>query len=279
MDKNTFDVLILIGRPASGKSEIIDFLTRSPPDTRRRRWHVAAPDVLDDFPMLWTWFEEDHILSKRLGQPRLHTDADGYFKYRHLWHLLIERLSLEYHRRLRDDPTYHDHTTTIIEFARGSEHGGYAEAFPRLADDILQRAAVVYVHVSFAESLRKNHHRFNPERPDSILEHTVPDEKLTRLYRDDDWAAFSAGDPDFITVRSIRVPYVVFENEDDVTTGKPDLLAARLEAVLGQLWELQCAHREGLSTPPSRLPALLDFNVEAEHHAPVGTLVEELQMI
>jgi len=36
--------------------------------------------------------------------------------------------------------------------------------------------------------------------------------KLERLYRDDDWAALSAGDPGFLTVRSIRVPYVVFEN-------------------------------------------------------------------
>jgi len=241
MSKEQFDVLILIGRPACGKSEIIDFLMRTPPDVRRYKFHVAELDILDDFPMLWTWFEEDHILSQRLGQPRLYTDADGYFKYRYLWYLLIERISLEYHKRLRNDPLGHDHTTTLVEFARSSEHGGYAEAFPHLADDLLRRAAVVYVSVSFEESLRKNRRRFNPERPDSILEHSLPDEKLARLYRDDDWATFSAGDPGFLAVRSIRVPYVVFENEDDVTTGELDLLAARLEAVLGRLWELRSA--------------------------------------
>jgi hypothetical protein len=173
----------------------------------------------------------------------LHTDADGSFKYTYLWHLLIERLSLECSKRLRDDPTAPQHTTTIVEFSRGSEHGGYAEAFPHLSDDLLRRAAIVYVNVSFEESLRKNRRRFNPERPDSILEHSLPDAKLTRLYRDDDWATFSAGDPDFLTVRSVRVPFVVFENEDDVTMGKPDLLAARLEAVLGRLWELHLARR------------------------------------
>jgi len=236
---NTFDVLILIGRPASGKSEIIDFLMHTPPDVRRRRFHIAGIEILDDFPMLWAWFEEDYILSERLGQPRLHTDADGYFKHLYLWHVLIERISLAYHKRLRDDPAYHDHTTTLVEFSRGGEHGGYAQALPHLAERILRRAAVVYVHVSFEESLRKNRRRFNPERPDSILEHGLPDEKLARLYRDDDWATFSAGDSDFLTVQSIHVPYVVFENEDDVTTGKPDLLATRLEAVLGRLWELQ----------------------------------------
>ena len=245
MEKDTFDVLILIGRPASGKSEIIDFLTHTPADVRRRKFHIADLDVLDDFPMLWTWFEEDRILSKRLGQPPLHTDAEGYFKHRYLWHLLIERLSLEYHKRLRDDPTYHDHTTTLVEFARGSEHGGYTEAFAHLADDLLQRAGVIYVRVSFEEALRKNRRRFNPDRPDSILEHSLPDDKMERLYRMDDWATFSAGDADFLTVRSIRVPYVVFENEDDVTTDKPHLLAARLEVVLGRLWELWRKRREG----------------------------------
>jgi hypothetical protein len=238
MNNESFDVLILIGRPASGKSEIVDLLMRTPIDVRRWVLHVADLDVIDDFPMLWTWFEEDRILSERLGQPRLHSDADSYFKHPYLWHLLIERISLEHHKRLRDDPNYHEHTTTLVEFSRGEEHGGYAEAFPHLADDLLHRAAVVYVRVSFEESLRKNRRRFNPERPDSILEHSLPDEKLTRLYRDDDWANFCAGDPHFLSVRSIRVPYVVFENEDDVTTGKPDLLAERLETVLGELWEL-----------------------------------------
>jgi hypothetical protein len=239
MNKDTFDVLILIGRPASGKSEIIDLLIHTSPDIRRRRFHIADLDVLDDFPMLWTWFEEDHILSQLLEQPRLHTDAEGYFKHNYLWHLLIERISLEYHKRLRGDLAYHDRATTLVEFSRGDEHGGYTEAFPHLTDDLLQRAAVVYVRVSFEESLRKNRRRFNPDRPDSILEHSLPDEKLTRLYRDDDWASFSASDLDFLSVRSIRVPYVVFENEDDVTTGKPDLLAERLETVLGRLWELR----------------------------------------
>jgi hypothetical protein len=240
MTEDTFDVLILIGRPASGKSEIIDFLTRAPLDECHQKFHVAELDVLDDFPMLWAWFEEDHILSERFGQPRLHTDAEGYFKYPYLWHLLIERLGLEYHKRLRDDPAYRDRVTMLIEFSRGSEHGGYTEALPHLPDDLLQRAGVVYVRVSFTESLRKNRRRFNPDRPDSILEHGLPGEKMERLYRDDDWDALSGGeDKGFLAVKGIRVPFAVFENGDDVTTGKSKQLEARLEKVLGRLWELR----------------------------------------
>ena len=241
MDHDTFDVLILIGRPASGKSEIIDFLKHAAPDVRCGRYHIGELDILDDFPMLWTWFEEDHILSQQLGQPRLYTDEDGYFKHPTYWHLLIERLSLDYQKSLRDDPAYHDHTTALVEFSRGNEHGGFGEAFSHLADDLLQKAAIVYVNVSFAESLRKNRRRFNPQRPDSILEHGLSDGKMERLYREDDWAALAPAESGFVRVRDISVPFAVFENEDDVTTDKPDLLAARLETVLGKLWELRCS--------------------------------------
>ncbi len=231
-----FPILILVGRPASGKSEIIDYLFHADPVERLQRFHIGLPDVLDDFPILWAWFEEDHILSRVLGKPRLYTDEQGYFLQTYLWHLLIQRLDLDYHKRLRDDPEFHNHTTTIIEFSRGSEHGGYAEAFQHLSDDVLGRAVIVYVRVSFEELLRKNRGRFNPNKPDSILEHGLPDAKLERLYRLDDWADLTRTDPGLVIIRSQPVPYVVFENEDDVTTNKILQLASRLESVLSGLW-------------------------------------------
>jgi hypothetical protein len=237
MSHDTFDVIILTGRPASGKSEIIDFLTYLPDDIRQERYHIAPFEVYDDFPMLWTWFEEDKILSEKLGLPRLHTDDRGYFKYQELWHLLIERLSLNYGKLLRDDPSYHEHSTALIEFSRGTEHGGYAKAFQHLSGEVLQRAAILYVRVPYEESLRKNRRRFNPDKPDSILEHGLSDEKMERLYRDDDFASVAPGESGLIDIRGLKVPFAVFPNEDNVTTGKPEQLAARLETVLGELWE------------------------------------------
>ena len=238
MAEDTFDVLILIGRPASGKSEIIHFLTHLPDDTRRERLHIARLAVLDDFPILWAWFEEDDILSRVFGLPRLHSDEDRYFKFQELWHLLIERLSLEYSKKVRDNALYHDQTTALIEFSRGSEHGGYLEAFKHVSDEILERAGIVYVRVPFEESLRKNRLRFNPHKPDSILEHGLTDEKMERLYRDDDWSDLASGESGYLRLHGQSVPYVVFPNEDDVTTGKPDQLAGRLQSVLGTLWRL-----------------------------------------
>ncbi len=238
VENSIFEVLVLIGRPAAGKSEILEHLKNTKLSERIKNYHIGEIDVIDDFPMLWSWFEEDDILSQRFGKPRLHTDEEGYFKYPYLWNLLIERIGLEYHKHIRDDRDYHQHTTTIVEFSRGSEHGGYSQAFEYLTDEIVARAGMVYVKVSYAESLRKNRLRFNPERPDSILEHGLPDEKMERLYREVDWQEFSAGDPHNLRVRDVNVPYVVFENEDDVTTNTPHLLAARLEDTLSRLMKL-----------------------------------------
>jgi hypothetical protein len=104
---------------------------------------------------------------------------------------------------------------------------------------MLERGAIVYVHVSFEESLRKNRRRSDPDRPDSILAHSLPDEKLRCLYREDDWDALSAADPRFIPIQGVQVPYVVFENEDDVTTDRGPALGLRLEEVLDRLWVLR----------------------------------------
>lgn len=238
MADNTFDILILTGRPASGKSEIIDFLTRLPEERRRERFHIGYLEILDDFPLLWAWFEEDDILSEKFGLPRLHSDEHGYFKHKELWNVLIERLSLDYSKKVRDHASYHERTTALIEFSRGTEHGGYAQAFQHLSEGILKRAAIVYVRVPFEESLRKNRRRFNPDKPDSILEHGLTDEKMERLYREDDWQTLAPEESGHLELRGQRVPYAVFPNEDDVTTGKPDQLAERLESVLGKLWEL-----------------------------------------
>ncbi len=238
MDKKNFDIIILLGRPAAGKSEVIDYLKKTPLAERQERFHIGKFEEIDDFPMLWTWFEEDAILEKILKKPRLYTDQKGYFLYEYFWHLLIERISLDYSKKMRDHPDYHSEFTSIIEFSRGSQHGGYKAAFPHLSDEILKKAGIVYIDVSYQESLRKNRRRFNPNRPDSILEHGLPDHKLERLYKEIDWEEVSASDPNFIPIKSYKVPYVVFKNEPEITD-QPQKLGNELEKILQRLWDLQ----------------------------------------
>ena len=73
-NSGVFDILILIGRPAAGKSEIIDYLKKLPATMRREEYHIGEYTEIDDFPMLWAWFEEDALL-ERMGKDRLHTDG------------------------------------------------------------------------------------------------------------------------------------------------------------------------------------------------------------
>ncbi len=236
MEKH-FKKLILLGRPASGKSEVIHYIKNSSPDDRLKRFHMGNIDEIDDFPMLWTWFEEDEILEKKFNKPRLHSTNDGYFLFEYQWHLLIERICLDYKKKIRDIINYHDNITCLIEFSRGTEHGGYKEAFKHLSPEVLQNSAILYVNVPYEESLRKNRKRFNPDKPDSILEHGLPDSKLERLYKEVDWEIISASSPTHININGINVPYVVFENMPS-KTDDPVLLGPALDEVIVKLWNL-----------------------------------------
>lgn len=240
-----FDVLMLLARPAAGKSEIIHYLKHTPAPERAARFHVGTVDEIDDFPMLWTWFEEDALL-EQMGYPRLHTDAGGYFLGQHLWHLLIRRIGLEYSKRLRDYPASPQPVTALVEFARGSEHGGFRAAFEHVTPELARRAAILYIDVSYEESLRKNRKRFNPQRPDSILEHGLSDEKLERMYRRSDWGELTGGAPEGrLEIAGYPVPFVVFPNEDDVTSPGGAPLGRRLEDRLGRLWVLRSSSEQG----------------------------------
>jgi hypothetical protein len=237
VEKETFDIILLIARPAAGKSEIIDYLKKTSQNERAARFHIGAFEEIDDFPMIWTWFEEDDLLEK-MGYPRLYTDLEGLFLHHYLWDLLIERIGLEYQKKLRDLPNYEEEFTTIVEFSRGKEHGGYRSAFSHLAPVMLEKMAILYIDVTWEESLRKNRKRFNPDKPDSILEHGLEDWKMERLYKEVDWEEVSQGDSPYLGIRGIQVPYVVFNNSDDVTTQRGAALGERLERTLKRLWGL-----------------------------------------
>lgn len=242
---NTFPILIINARPAAGKSEIIDFLNHIPANERKERFHIHQFTVFDDFPILWSWFEEDAIL-ENMGYPRLHTNGEGYFHEEYLWHLLVELLCLQYEKCLRDYTNYHNTHTAVIEFSRGSEHGGYRAAYQHLSPAILSKASILYIDVSYKESLRKNRVRYNPNRPDSILEHALDDTKMEKLYRDDDWHQLVHTDKNYLLIKGIKIPYAIFPNEDDVTTDRGPSLEVRLERILGQLWLTYTElHQEG----------------------------------
>ncbi|MCX6138704.1 MAG: hypothetical protein NTV54_14570 [Ignavibacteriales bacterium] len=230
---NNLPILIIIGRPAAGKSEVIDFLKKCDPKERLERFHVANFEELDDFVYVWETFETDDILTKH-GKPRKWTDEKYWFNDHFIWNLYIERISLEYRKKLARDPNYHDAMTTVVEFARGGEDG-IREALSYLHEDILKRAVLMYIRVTFEESVRKNHRRARKGQEDSILYHSLPDEKMEFYYKTNDWDVIEAADPNVIDVKGFKVPYAVFENMPEKTQD-PIQIGQELERVTKKLW-------------------------------------------
>jgi len=229
-----FETIILIGRPAAGKSEVIDYLRQTGEADRARRFRVGPLVEFDDFPFVWETFEIDDLL-ERVGEPRVFTTPDYFFKSERLWDLFIERINLEFRKALARDPAFTTTHTALVEFSRGGERG-FAEAFGRLSDEILGRAGIVYINVSYQESVRKNRRRFDPSRADSILYHSLPDAKMERYYQTNDWERLSAGrKTGRIRVRGFDVPFAVFDNEPE-RTDDPARLGPALEDVFGRLW-------------------------------------------
>ena len=231
---NHFPILIITGRPAAGKSEVIDFLKKADPKSREEKFHIGDFEELDDFVYVWETFETDDILTRH-GKPRKWTDEKYWFNDNFIWNLYIERINLEYRKKLARDAKYHDAKTTLIEFARGGKNGIY-EAMSYLHEEVLKRASLIYIKVSYEESVRKNHRRARKGMEDSILYHSLPDEKMEFYYKTNDWEKLEKKNPDYIEVKGFKVPYAVFENEPEKTLD-PVLIGKELEKATAKLWK------------------------------------------
>jgi len=137
--------------------------------------------------------------------------------------------------KLAEIPDSLDGKTIVIEFARGGPQGssmpldppfGYAYSFAALSDEILERAAVLYIWVTPEESRRKNDERAKPGREGdaSILHHGVPIAVMLGDYGTDDMGhLIEASDrPGTVCVetrgKTFHLPVARFDNRRDLTT-------------------------------------------------------------
>jgi hypothetical protein len=233
-----FEHLLVLGRPAGGKSEFIDYMLRQPDEGRATRYHLGRLVVVDDFPVLWDYFLDDDV-RERCGRPRLYSyrvEPGGYTTSDPLvWALLIGRLNRIIAKDCLEHPDlYRDHTV-LIEFSRGCEQG-YRGALALLDPAILARAAILYIAVSFEESRRRNVARYNEKLQAGILTHMVPREGMERIYRTDDWFELAPGPAGCLDIGEVRVPYVTMDNQEESTD--PAVLDRRYGEALGRLWGL-----------------------------------------
>jgi len=230
-----FEHLFVLGRPAGGKSEFIDFMKQCPAEERARAFGIGRFEEIDDFPWLWEACVEDDRREAR-GEARLVSErtAEGYnitqpkFRGR-----LVERFNEAIARTYLSNPRFYDEGTLLIEFARGTDDG-FRESLERFDPLILARGAILYIKVSFEESCRRNSARYKPGQEESILFHKVPDKDMLGFFRDNDWEAITGGAPDgLIELGGTPVPFVSMLNEPESTD--PIVLGGRYARALGRL--------------------------------------------
>jgi len=234
-----FEHLFVLGRPAGGKSEFIDFMKRCPAAERAAAFGIGRFEEIDDFPWLWDACVEDDRREAR-GEARLVSErtAEGYNitqpKFRGG---LVDQFNGAIARKYLSNPAFYVDGTLLIEFARGVDDG-FRESLERFDPDILRRGAILYIKVSFEESFRRNSSRYKPGQEESILFHKVPDRDMLGFFRDNDWAAITGDAPDgWLDLRGVRVPFVAMVNEPESTD--PVVLGERYGRALRRLRDLR----------------------------------------
>jgi hypothetical protein len=238
----TFDHLLLLGRPAAGKSEFIDFMKKTPDPERAEVFHIGRFEELDDFVWLWEKFLEDDLWEET-GLPRLYSKRyeENYGmipdQEAKLFELMFTRFNHELKERYLSRPEFYKEGTVVVEFARGGDDG-YKHALSRLSKEVLERAAVLYVQVTFDESWRRNVARYEEKQKHSILAHMVPRETMDTFYSVDDWSALTAAKTDgMLNVNGVDLPFVTMSNEPELN--ERGLLADRYGSALQKLMDLK----------------------------------------
>lgn len=283
-------VLLLLGLPASGKSEIRRYLAGLDPARAAAEFRLGPQVHLDDFPYVHLMRRISREMRRRHTHPVFFaTDAEPFMEPDD-W-LTLAALLDEDHTGLSGPPSRPESPaahlldrfdraraavglpapfaalpagersaveeaireeasalvgslarrrpdtlaghTVVIEFSRGAGQDqrppfpspwGYAHSLARLAPEVLERAVVLYVWVTPAESRRRNRERSLPGREGSTLHHGVPEGVMLHDYARDDiaWLLDHSDRSGHITLaahgRRFQIPAVRFDNRSDHTS-------------------------------------------------------------
>jgi len=234
----TFDHLFLLGLPASGKSEFIDFMKKQSPEELAENFHIGHLEEMDDFVWLWEKCIEDDLWEE-VGKGRLFSKKDGAnysIADGDLYKFFTECFNREIPKTYLARPEFYRDGTLIIEFSRGGDNT-YDYTLNRLDPRILKRGAVLYVSVTPEESRRRNEARYQEKLAHSILAHKTPDDVMDKFYPFDDWAKFTKDETSgVLTCNGVELPFFTMNNEPE--SKDVEVLAGRYSKALDTLWEL-----------------------------------------
>lgn len=142
-NSNTFDVVLLMALPASGKSEVRNFLAHIDPERLQEEFHFGPTLQLDDFPYVDFMRKIDNALAS-LGEERFFYVADDQpFIDGRDWGTLTKLLSEDYHDLLNSNKVLCKSKARFLfdRIDRAAEAVGLPARLSLLSDDILSKAA------------------------------------------------------------------------------------------------------------------------------------------
>lgn len=128
----TFDIVLLMALPASGKSEVRRFLANVEPERLQKDFHIGANLQLDDFPYVHMMRRADDQLAK-LGKNRVFfKSGDKPFINPKDWGTLIHLLNEDYRDLMGKNVVKADSAADLL-MKRIDKAGEKAKIAPRLA--------------------------------------------------------------------------------------------------------------------------------------------------
>ena len=144
MKKEVFDVVLLIALPASGKSEVRNFMANLEPERLRREFHIGANLQLDDFPYVHMMRRIDNEL-QAMGEERIYYPGEEPFTDGRDWGTLCALLNEDYHDLLNRSVVQPDSAAELLfeRLDRAAQVAGLPPRMSLLREDIRKKLASV----------------------------------------------------------------------------------------------------------------------------------------
>lgn len=130
MEKNVFKVVLLQALPASGKSEVRNFMAHVEPGRLQEEFHIGENLQLDDFPYVHMMRRIDNEL-QAMGQERVFYPGEEPFKDGRDWGTLCNLLNEDYHDLMNRNVIKTDSAAKLL-FDRLDRAGLAAGIKPRM---------------------------------------------------------------------------------------------------------------------------------------------------
>ena len=130
MAKNVFDIILLVALPASGKSEVRNFMANLPPERLLKEFHIGENLQLDDFPYVHMMRRIDNEL-EAMGESRIFYPGEEPFCDGRDWGTLCCLLNEDYHDLMNRTVSRPDSASQLL-FDRIDRAGAQAGLPPRL---------------------------------------------------------------------------------------------------------------------------------------------------